>query len=127
LLFPVFAFLLFIITEIKIIKNIETTDFLVCKILVTFAQTKFILKTSKEILSDFNCIIRKVFSDDKIVISEKSVPKDITGWDSLMHLEIIAAIEEFYKIKFTFKEVMSFKNVGDIVNCTLRHLEEIKL
>ncbi|MDD5572047.1 MAG: acyl carrier protein [Bacteroidales bacterium] len=97
-----------------------------CKILVTFVQTKFILKTSREILTDLNYIIRKIFSDETIVISEESVPKDVKGWDSLMHLEIIAAIEEFYKIKFTFKEVMSFRNVGDIVGFVLRHVEEIK-
>ena len=40
---------------------------------------------------------------------------DIKLWDSLMHIELIAAVEREFKITFTFNEVMRFNNVGDML------------
>tara|TARA_B110001450_G_C17406460_1_gene393909 strand:+ start:129 stop:353 length:225 start_codon:yes stop_codon:yes gene_type:complete len=48
-------------------------------------------------------------------INEKTKLKNIKKWDSLMHLNIIFAIEKFFKIKFTISEMSSFKNIEEII------------
>lgn len=61
-------------------------------------------------------VFRKVFGDDKLVISEKTSAKDIKMWDSLSHLELIADVEKAFHIRFSFTEVIEFNTVGDMMN-----------
>jgi acyl carrier protein len=60
-------------------------------------------------------VFRKVFRKDDLVISPATSAKDIKMWDSLTHLELIAAVEEEFNIKFSFSEVMQFDSVGDML------------
>lgn len=60
-------------------------------------------------------VFRAVFEDERLSISESTSAKDIRMWDSLTHLELIAAVEAEFGIKFSFNEVMQFNNVGDML------------
>jgi acyl carrier protein len=60
-------------------------------------------------------VFRKIFGDDKLIITKSSSAKDIKMWDSLTHLELITAVETEFKIKFSFTEVMEFNTVGDMM------------
>ena len=62
-------------------------------------------------------IFRDVLDDEEIVLSEASTAEDVEGWDSLTHIQLIVAIEKKFKIKFTSKEILSWKNVGELVGC----------
>lgn len=66
-------------------------------------------------LEQLQHVFRSVFQDDTLLIQETTSANDIPMWDSLIHLELIAAIESTFKITFSFNEVMSFKNVGDLI------------
>jgi len=44
----------------------------------------------------------------------------VDGWDSFTHTQLIAAIEEHYGINFRLKEILNFKNVGDMCRAVLR-------
>lgn len=59
-------------------------------------------------------VFRSVFENEKLVIKESTSANDIKMWDSLIHLELISAVESEFKVEFTFDEVMSFNNVGDM-------------
>ncbi len=61
-------------------------------------------------------VFRRVFEDERLIIATDSSAKDIKMWDSLTHLELIAAIETAFNIKFSFSEVMQFDTVGDMMN-----------
>jgi acyl carrier protein len=41
---------------------------------------------------------------------------DVEGWDSLSHVVLILAIENRFKIKFNNKELLTLKNVGDLLH-----------
>ena len=60
-------------------------------------------------------VFRKVFEDERLLVSEATSAKDIRMWDSLTHLELIAAVEAEFNVKFSFSEVMQFSNVGDMM------------
>lgn len=40
--------------------------------------------------------------------------KDLDVWDSLKHMEVIAALEQQFELQFTFEEIVSMRSVGDI-------------
>ncbi|MDR3339756.1 MAG: acyl carrier protein [Candidatus Symbiothrix sp.] len=70
----------------------------------------------KEILLVLQAIFREVLDDENIVLSEETVSNDIEGWDSLTHIQIIVAIEQHFKIKFTSKEILSWKNIDEMLH-----------
>jgi acyl carrier protein len=69
-----------------------------------------------EVEAELNGIFREVFEDDGISITREMTANDVEGWDSLSHVTLIVAIETRFKIRFTQKEIMTFKNVGDLVD-----------
>ncbi len=60
-------------------------------------------------------IFREVFDDDDISLSGDMTADDVDGWDSLSHVNLIVTIETRFKIRFTQKELLTFKNVGDLM------------
>jgi len=67
------------------------------------------------VLEPLTEIFREVFDDDDIIISPEMTANDVDGWDSLSHVNLIVSIEARFKIKFTQKELLTFKNVGDLM------------
>ena len=68
-----------------------------------------------QILSEIQSIMRDVLDDVSIVIDETTTANDVEGWDSLTHIQLIVAIEKHFKIKFSSKEILSWKNVGEML------------
>ena len=66
-------------------------------------------------IEKLNGIFRTVFDNDEIEISQDMTANDIDGWDSLSHVNLIIAIEQSFGIRFTQKELLTFKNVGDLL------------
>jgi acyl carrier protein len=62
-------------------------------------------------------IFRVVFDNDEINLRPEMTANDVDGWDSLSYVNLIIAVEKGFGIKFTQKEIMSFKNVGDLSRC----------
>jgi acyl carrier protein len=79
---------------------------------------------SNEILSEINSIFKKVFENDSIVITPETSAVDIAEWDSLSHTIMISEVEKHFNTRFKFKEVIAFKNVGDMVNTLKTKLAE---
>ena len=72
-----------------------------------------------ELLSQLQDIFRDVLDEEKIVLTETTTTNDVDGWDSLTHIQLIVAIEKKLKIKFTSREILSWKNIGEMMDCIL--------
>ncbi|MBE6903145.1 MAG: acyl carrier protein [Ruminococcaceae bacterium] len=72
--------------------------------------------TEQEIMPVLTQIFREIFDDDSLVISRNTTADDIDDWDSLEHINLIAAVETQFKIRFKMKEVSSMKNVGEMID-----------
>ena len=70
----------------------------------------------EEIYAKLNEVFRDIFDDEKIVVSDSTVATDIDGWDSLMHITLIGAVEDEFDIKFSMKDIVGMKNVGQMVD-----------
>lgn len=71
--------------------------------------------TDKEILAKLQPVFATVFFDDDIQVSEATTAADVIGWDSLNHVALISEVERLFKIRFDIDEIVSMKNVGDLV------------
>jgi acyl carrier protein len=69
-----------------------------------------------ELKEQLNEIFCEVFDDDDIRISEEMTANDVDGWDSLSHVNLIVSIESKFNIRFSQKELLTFKNVGDLLD-----------
>ena len=62
-------------------------------------------------------IFREVFDNPEIALTPEMTADDVDGWDSLSHVNLILAVEHYFRVRFKPKEVASFKNVGDRARC----------
>lgn len=60
-------------------------------------------------------VFQDVFDDDSIELFDEMTAMDIEDWDSLMHINLILAIEKAFGLKFTTEEISNAKNVGAFI------------
>lgn len=60
-------------------------------------------------------IVRDVFDDDAVEITEETTAKDVDGWDSLNHIRFMVTVEQRFNVRFTSREVESLRNLGDLL------------
>ena len=68
-------------------------------------------------------VIRNVFLDDELQVTETTTATDVPGWDSLMHVTIIINLEKAFGLRFASAEITALKTVGDLARLVRRHLE----
>lgn len=68
-------------------------------------------------IEKLNGIFCEVFDDETLIISPEMTANDVDGWDSLSHVNLIVAVEYAFAIRFSQKELLTFKNVGDLLDC----------
>jgi acyl carrier protein len=67
-------------------------------------------------LKQINTIFIDILDNEDIIIEESTTAKDIDEWDSLTHIQLVVAIEKKFKIRFTSREIQSWKNVGEMLD-----------
>lgn len=70
-----------------------------------------------QILAEVQEIFRDVLDNEEIELQDATTADDVEEWDSLTHIQLIVAIEKHFKIKFTSKEILSWQNVGQMIDC----------
>tara|TARA_Y100000816_G_C25698029_1_gene368981 strand:- start:39 stop:269 length:231 start_codon:yes stop_codon:yes gene_type:complete len=73
-------------------------------------------KTLKNIFSDLLKLDLKEINDDLTM-------KDLDIWDSLMHMELIVTIEKEFELEFSFEEIVSMQNFGEINRILKKRLD----
>lgn len=72
--------------------------------------------TKDQAMARLTEVFQDVFDDEDIVLTDTTSAKDIEDWDSLEHINLIAAVEKEFKMRFTMKEVSGMKNVGEMAS-----------
>ena len=68
-----------------------------------------------EIIKQLDEIFVDVIDNEDIKLTTETTAADVDGWDSLSHIQLVVAIEKHFRIRFTSKEIQSWKNVGELV------------
>ncbi len=82
------------------------------------------IMTRRDIFDKLTELFRDVFDDPNITIDENTNSDDIDGWDSLMYIDLIVAIEDEFGLKFRMNEVNKFKNVGEMVSVIMESIRQ---
>jgi acyl carrier protein len=61
-------------------------------------------------------VFEKVFQEKDLTITREMTAADVEKWDSLRHIELISEVEMAFETKFRLREVLSMKNVGDLID-----------
>ena len=71
--------------------------------------------TRQEIFEKLNEVFSDVF-DEEITVTPETTSSDIEEWDSLTHITLISEVEDAFGIKFSMKDVLGMKNVGEMAD-----------
>lgn len=74
----------------------------------------------EEVYAKLLPVFKDVFDDRRIKISDDTVSTDIVGWDSLMHIQLIAAVQDEFGIEFAVEDAANMKNVGELVDLIMK-------
>lgn len=72
-----------------------------------------------EILVKLQEIFQDVLDNEDIKLTPEMTADDIEEWDSLAHVQLVVAMEKKFQVKFSSKEIISWTNVGEILECIL--------
>ncbi len=70
-----------------------------------------------DILKRVEEIFREELEQENLVLTDDTTAEDVEGWDSLSHIQLVAAMEESFGIEFKSREILSWDNVGDLIDC----------
>ena len=75
--------------------------------------------TREALYERLNAVFQDVFDDEDITVNDATTSADIEDWDSLEHINLVSAVEKEFGVKFTMGQVVTMKNVGEMVDITL--------
>ena len=78
------------------------------------------LKNIENIDEILHKVLKKVFQNDNIKL--ESSMSDIPEWDSLMHIKLLTAIEDEFKIEIDFADTLEMTSTEEIKKQILKYL-----
>ncbi len=78
--------------------------------------------TREELLEAVAEILRDIFDDEELPVTEETSSADVEDWDSLEQINILVAIQDRFGIQFSLDDVKGLENVGDTLDLIERKL-----
>ncbi len=75
-----------------------------------------------EIYDRLTKVFREVFDDEELCIDANTCADDVEEWDSLSHVQLIVSIEEEFGVRFTSREILKWRNVGEMADALAQKL-----
>ena len=76
----------------------------------------------EEIYNRLVAVFRDVFDDESLTISAATCADDIEEWDSLSHVQLVVAVEQEFGVRFTSREILKWRSVGEMVEALAQRL-----
>ena len=71
---------------------------------------------AEEIYGQLTSMFHDLFDDDTLVLTPTLTAADVPDWDSFNHINLIVAVESYFRIKFQTAELESMQTVGSLVD-----------
>jgi acyl carrier protein len=66
------------------------------------------------VLERMQQVIREVLDDDQLVLTDALTARDVEGWDSLGHINIMFALESEFGVQFDDDQLSRLHDVGQL-------------
>ena len=70
---------------------------------------------SSDLASELQEVFRQVFNRKDLVVTPETTARDVAGWDSLKHIELIVSLEARFGVKFKTYEIGRMESVADLL------------
>jgi len=71
--------------------------------------------------------LQTIFDDvflEPVVLTPAISAKDVSEWDSLMHISLMVSVEKAFDVRFRVGEVENAKNIGEFADLILKRQQE---
>lgn len=73
----------------------------------------------EEILTKISSIASEILARPGLALTPTSTARDVPGWDSLTHVQIVIGVERAFGIRLSALEVAQLENAGSLVDAVL--------
>lgn len=75
----------------------------------------------EEIIEKLTPLVRKAFEDPTLELADGQSAENVESWTSLAFMKLLSDIEQEFGFKFKMMELLSLKNMGNIIDAISRH------
>ena len=76
----------------------------------------------EQLVKEIQVIAQEVFAKPELVITDAMNAADVDTWTSLSFMQFLTAIEDKYGFKFKMMELLQLRNMGAVIDATLKHI-----
>lgn len=73
------------------------------------------------ILARIQTVAADILNDPSLFLTENTTAADVSGWDSLSHVQIVVGVEIAFGMRMTSTEVAQLENVGSMIDLVEAH------
>jgi acyl carrier protein len=59
-------------------------------------------------------VFKDTFNDESLALRDEMTSRDIPGWDSIHHINLMFAIESAFGMQFVGNELAELENIGEL-------------
>ena len=71
--------------------------------------------TREDLAKAVTAIIGDILHNDDLVLSDDTSARDVPGWDSFNHIQIVVATEKKFGVRFKTSEIENLANFGEFI------------
>ena len=75
-----------------------------------------------DLKNEIQVIARDIFGKPELAITDAMSAADVDTWTSLSFMQFLTAIEDKYGFKFKMMELLQLRNMGAVIDATLKHI-----
>ena len=72
-----------------------------------------------KVLESIQDVVRDVLDDETIILNEEMFITDVDGWDSVVHMTVIATLEREFERQFDIEKIAVAKTVAEIIDMAM--------
>lgn len=78
-----------------------------------------------ELMLEVQALAQEAFQKPELVITDAMSAADVDTWTSLSFMQFLTVIEDKYGFKFKIMELLQLRNMGAVVDATMRHVDNV--
>lgn len=75
-----------------------------------------------KILETINHVVSDILGSSDLALCEETTARDVSGWDSLSHVQILLSVEEAFGIRLNTTEIALMENTGSLIDLVQKHV-----